>query len=109
RASASDAAAECVQALARLARGRFRGIHGGRTAPSLPVETWNSAGVRCLAGSVPPVLVRPRGCSGAPPRPHGSINCNEKEEQEKIDVPARAIRTGSGPRGAGTEGSSKGR
>src|SRR5438874_12686706 len=38
RASASYAAADRVQAPASAARGRFRGIHGGRTAPSLPAE-----------------------------------------------------------------------
>src|SRR5579864_6459183 len=39
RASASHAATGCIQAPASAARGRFRGIHGGRTAPSLPAET----------------------------------------------------------------------
>src|SRR6266542_2840391 len=39
RASASYAAADGVKAPARAPRGRFRGIHGGRTAPCLPVET----------------------------------------------------------------------
>src|SRR5262249_4021675 len=39
RASTSYAAADRVKAPARAARGRFRGIHGGRTAPSLPAET----------------------------------------------------------------------
>src|SRR6202007_165666 len=44
-----------------------------------------------LAGAVPPVLVRSPGCSGTPPRPHGSIfgsghesgNTDEKEDEEK--------------------------
>src|SRR6185312_5531166 len=39
RASASYAAAGRVQAPAGAARGRFRGIHGGCAAPSLPAET----------------------------------------------------------------------
>jgi len=39
RASASYAATERVKAPASAARGRFRGIHGGCTAPSLPAET----------------------------------------------------------------------
>src|SRR5580704_9899080 len=39
RASASYATADCVEAPARAARRRFRGIHGGRTAPPLPAET----------------------------------------------------------------------
>ena len=39
RASTSYAAADRVKAPASAARGRFRGIHGGRTAPSLPAET----------------------------------------------------------------------
>src|SRR3989442_3031074 len=83
RASASYAAADRVKAPASAARGRFRGIHGGRTAPSLPAEARTASGGRCLAGSVPPVLVRSRGCSRTPPRPHGSIDANEKEDKEK--------------------------
>src|SRR6185369_17190742 len=39
RASASYAAAGRIQAPAGAARGRFRGIHGGCAAPSLPAET----------------------------------------------------------------------
>src|SRR5215831_9441739 len=39
RASASYAATDCVKTSAGAARGRFRGIHGGRTASSLPAET----------------------------------------------------------------------
>src|SRR5437773_2814390 len=38
RASASYVAADRVKTLASAARGRFRGIHSGRTAPSLPAE-----------------------------------------------------------------------
>src|SRR6184192_724149 len=104
RASASYAAADRVKAPARAARGRFRGIHGGRTAPPLPTESGTTSGGRCLAGSVPSVLVRSRGCSRTPPRPHGSINTNEKEDKEKIDDRSRAVYTGSGQRGAGTKG-----
>src|SRR6202158_2540626 len=83
RASASYAAADRVKAPASAARGRFRGIHGGCTAPSLPTEARITSGGGCLAGSVPPVLVRSRRCSRTPPRPHGSINTNEKEDKEK--------------------------
>src|SRR4029077_165389 len=83
RASTSHAAADCVKAPASAARGRFRGIHGGCTAPSLPIETWAASGGRYLASSVPSVLVRSRGCSRTPPRPHGSIHTNEKESKEK--------------------------
>src|SRR5215475_6824754 len=36
-----------------------------------------------MAGSVPSVLVRSRRCARTPPRPHGSINTNEKEDKEK--------------------------
>src|SRR5580704_4633171 len=39
RASTSHAAADRVKAPARAARGRFRGIHRGRTAPPLSAET----------------------------------------------------------------------
>src|SRR5437899_6080725 len=83
RASASYAAADRVKAPASAARGRFRGIHGGRTAPSLSTEARTTSGGGCLAGSVPSVLVRSRRCSRTPPRPHGSINTNEKEGKEK--------------------------
>src|SRR5882724_3283355 len=104
RASTSYAAADRVKAPASAARRRFRRIHGGRTAPSLPAETWTTSGDRCLAGSVPSVLVRSRRCSRTPPRSHGSINTNEKEDKEKIDDRTRAVHTGSGQRGAGTKG-----
>src|SRR3974377_869668 len=87
RASASYATADRVKAPASAARGRFRGIHGGRTAPSLPAEARAASGGGCLAGSVPPVLVRSRGCSRTPPRPHGSINTNEKEDKQKTTRP----------------------
>src|SRR5437588_1094928 len=87
RASASYAAADRVKAPASAARGRFRGIHGGRTAPSLPAEARTASGGGCLAGSVPPVLVRSRRCSRTPPRPHGSVNTNEKEDKEKTTQP----------------------
>src|SRR5215831_15824014 len=83
RASASHAPAGGVQALASAARGRFRGIHGGRTAASLPAETRTASGGGCLAGAVPPLLVRSRGCSGTAPRPHGSIHANEKEDKQQ--------------------------
>src|SRR6184192_1707237 len=63
RASASYAAADRLKAPARAARGRFRGIHGGRTAPSLPLEARTTAGGGCLAGAIPSVLVRSCGCS----------------------------------------------
>src|SRR5205814_3954369 len=69
RAATSYAAADRIKAPASAARGRFRGIHGGRTAPSLPAETRTTSGGRRLAGSVPSVLVRSRGCSRTPPRP----------------------------------------
>ena len=39
RAATSHAAADRVKAPAGAARGRFRGVHGGCTAPSLQAET----------------------------------------------------------------------
>jgi len=87
RSSTSYAAADRIKAPASAARGRFRGIHGGRTAPSLPAEARTASGGGCLAGSVPPVLVRSRGCSRTPPRPHGSVNTNEKGDKEKTTRP----------------------
>src|SRR5260370_41028220 len=98
RASAWYAAAGRVQAPARAARGRICRIHGGCAAPSLPAETGTTSGDRRLACSVPPVLVRSRGCAQTPPRPHGSINTNEKEDNEKatLSSPQTTPRPNSG-------------
>src|SRR5208283_2501458 len=87
RASTSYDAADRVKEPASAARGRFRRIRCGRTAPSLPAEARTTSGGGCLAGSVPPVLVRSRGCSRTPPRPDGSVNTNEKEEKQKTTRP----------------------
>src|SRR6267154_210769 len=83
RAPASYDAADRVKAPASAARSRFRRVHRGRTAPSLPAETRTTSGAGCLACSVPSVRVRSPRCSRTPPRPHGSINTNEKEDKEK--------------------------
>src|SRR5215831_8206260 len=80
RAPASYAAADRVQAPTGAARGGFRGIHGGRTATALQAEAGTVSGGGCLAGSLPPVLVRTRRRPRTPPRPHGSSNTNEKED-----------------------------
>src|ERR1700730_2025251 len=89
RASTSYAAADRVKAPAGVARRRFRGIHGGRTAPSLPAKARTASGGGYVAGSVSPLLVRSRRCSRTPPRPHGSrsINTNENENKEKTARP----------------------
>src|SRR6266853_96504 len=92
RAPTSHAAADRVKAPARAARGRFRGVHRGRTAPPLPAEARTISGGGCLAGAVPPVLVRSRGCAGTAPRPHGTFitnegNTNEKQDREKTTRP----------------------
>ena len=87
RRSASHGAADRVQASAGAARGRFCRIHGRRTAPFLPPETSTFSRAGCLAGSVPPILVRSRRCSRTPPRPHGSVHRNEKEGKEKTTRP----------------------
>ena len=73
---------ERIKAPASAARGRFRGGHGGRTAPSLPAEARTISGGGCLAGAVPPVLVRSRGCAGTAPRPHGTFITNKKQDRE---------------------------
>src|SRR5207248_6114079 len=86
RASASYDAADRVKAPASAARGWFRGIHGGRTAPSLPAEARTASGGGCLAGSVPPVLVRSRRCSRTPPRPHGISQHQRKGRQGEDDA-----------------------
>src|ERR1700751_1784824 len=78
RTATSYDAADRVEAPACAARGRFRGVDSGRTAPSLPAEAGTISGDECIAGSVPPVLVRSPRCSRTPPRPHRSINPNEK-------------------------------
>src|SRR3989442_14149888 len=83
RAPTADATAHGLQAPARAARGRFRGIHGGRTAPSLPAEARTTSGGGCLARSVPSVLVRSCRCSRTPPRPHAPVDTNETEDKEK--------------------------
>src|SRR5712692_7069133 len=82
RAPASYDAADRVKAPASAARSRFRGVHGGRTAPSLPAETRTVSGAGCLAGSVPSVLVRSRGCSRTPPRPNGTLITNKEQDRE---------------------------
>src|SRR5437899_10254767 len=87
RASASYDAADRVKAPARAARGRFRGVHRGRTAPPLPAEAGTASRVGCLAGSVPSVLVRSCGCSRTAPRPHGAVNTIETENKEKRTRP----------------------
>src|ERR1051326_8195404 len=87
RASASHVAAGRFQAPASAARGRVRGIRGGRTAPSLPPEARTASGGGCLAGSVPPLLVGSPGCSRTPPRPHGSANPNQEEDKHKTARP----------------------
>ena len=84
RAPAAYAAADRVKAPAGAARGRFRGIDGGRTTPSLPAEARTSSGGGCLAGAVPSIVVGSPGCSRAPPRSHGSEETAEKENKEKM-------------------------
>ena len=79
RTSAPDAAADRVEAPASPARGRLRGIHGGCPAPFLPAEAGIAAGGGCLAGSIPPVVVRSRRCSRTPPRSHGAVRTSEAE------------------------------
>src|SRR5712671_5856344 len=92
RAPTSHAADDRVKAPARVARGRFRGVHRGRTAPPLPTEAKTISGGGCLAGAVPPVLVRSHGCAGTAPRPDGTFitnqgKTNEKQDREKTTRP----------------------
>src|SRR4051812_14377992 len=63
RASTAYAAAYRLKAPACVARGRLRGVHGRRTAPSLSPKAGTTAGGGYVAGPVPPVLVGSRGCS----------------------------------------------
>jgi hypothetical protein len=99
RASTSYAATDRVKAPENVARGRFRRIHGGRTAPSLSPETRTTSGGGCLADSVPQVLVRSHRCSRTPPRPLGTFTArqanntaNEKEDKERDDAGQAANR-----------------
>src|SRR5690242_18344743 len=86
RASTSDASADRLKTPASAARCRFCRIHDRRAAPSVPAEARTTSGVGCLAGSVPAVLVRSRRCSRTPPRQHGAVNTNQKEENEEDDA-----------------------
>src|SRR5438105_10598873 len=83
RASASDVAADRLQAPASAAGRRFRGIHGGRTAPSLPAEARTISGGGYLAGSVPSVLVHSRRCSRTLPRPLDPSTPTKRKTKEK--------------------------
>src|SRR5215475_2414096 len=83
RAPAWYAAADRVKTPARAARGRFCGVHGGRTTASVPAEARTAPGDRRLAGSVPEVLVRAHRCPRTLPRPDGSAHTDEREDQEK--------------------------
>ena len=89
RAATSYVPADSIKTPARFARSWFRRIHCGSAAPCLSTETRTASGAGCLAGPVPPVLVRSRGCARTPPRsdasrPHGPstariINTTKKE------------------------------
>src|SRR4051794_5464362 len=72
RAPTGYDAAGGIETPASAAGGGFRGIHGGRTAPSVPAETGTTAGTGRLAGSVPAVLVGSRRRPGTPPRSNGA-------------------------------------
>src|SRR6266513_2447596 len=88
--------AEPPRDTARAARRRFRGVHCGRTAPSLPTETGITSGGGCLAGAVPSILERSRRCPRTPPRSHGSITNEESganEEEDKQEITRRKPRT----------------
>src|SRR5262249_39794749 len=87
RTSASYVAADRVKAPASAARGGFRGIHGGRPAPAFPADPCPASAAGCLAGSVPAVLVRSRGCARTPPRPHASADTNDQEDRETTTRP----------------------
>jgi hypothetical protein len=63
---------------------RDRRIHSGRTAPSLPAQARSTSAGRCPAGFVPPIVVRSRRYTRAPPRPRGSITTNEQENNETM-------------------------
>src|SRR5712691_10024369 len=106
RASTSCAAADRVKAPASAARGRFRGIHGGRTAPSLPAEARTISGGGCLAGAVPPVLVRSRGCAGTAPRQYATFITNEGNSNEKEDKEDDAAQTANLTKEKGNENKS---
>ena len=80
RASAGNAAASRIQAPAVLRDGRLRGGHRGCAAPSTG-SSRNPLGGRRVAGTVPPLLVPSPRRSGAPPRPHGSVEGSRNTNQ----------------------------
>src|SRR5262249_18673534 len=82
RTSPWHGAAGRLEAPARTARGRLRGVDGGCTASPVPAETGTTPGGGCLAHAIPSVLVRAPGRARASSRPHGSEEINEKEEKE---------------------------
>src|SRR5262249_30947158 len=83
RAPPSHVAAQRLQAPARSARCRFRGVHRGRSTTPLPPETRTVSGTRLLARAVPPVLVRASRRSRALPRSNGST-CRPSKVVEGI-------------------------
>src|SRR3954454_10311914 len=83
RASAAYVTTDRLQAPASPARGRFRRVDGRRAASPVSAQARATPGGGCLAGSVPPLLVRSPRCSRTAPRPGGSINDNQKEDTEE--------------------------
>src|SRR3954462_8334495 len=65
RARASTVAAVRLQAPARAARGRVRGITNRSAAAPLSPETGATHGARRMARSLPALLVKARRCPGA--------------------------------------------
>src|SRR6185312_4092205 len=82
RAAAAAAAARGVETSSRAARRRLSGVHRGRTTSFVPAETRTARGAGCVAGAVPPLLVRSPRRARAPPRPHGSTTTNQEENKE---------------------------
>ena len=84
--------------------GRIRRSHGRRTAPTLPTEAGSASGGGCLAGAVPRVLVRARGCSPSATSTAWSNPHQRKGSEGELDDRSRAVRTGASQRGAGPKG-----
>src|SRR4051794_36456448 len=71
RAGASTVAAVRLQAPARPARGGVRGATNRSTAAPVSTATGAADGGRCVACSLPALLVKVRRCPGATPRQDG--------------------------------------
>ena len=89
--AAATAAALGVQTPARAARGRLRGVARGRTTASLSDQARAAHGDRCLARSVPSLLVGACRRARTSSRSHGVTPPRRKEEKETMSAHRKYI------------------